>query len=255
MSLLAIVLALVPVAACGLAWKIFREAQNLRTRFSGITDIEKEIAQWGQKLEALKHERDVLVIENNERRARLAAEYEDALGTYKRLKQEVGGLEESLEDLSFGLYKPHFTFSTPEEFKTALIAVRDKAKLAVREGRAAYCPISWTVHNNAREGAKMVKQNAKLMLRAFNGECEAALADVSWNNITRMEERIRRAFEAINKLGEVIQLSITPEYMGIKLDELRLAFEYEQKKYQEREEQRRVREELREEDRASTPGS
>jgi hypothetical protein len=251
MSVLSSVLTLVACAATALAWKFFREAQNLRNRFSGITDIEKEISYAGQKLEGLKRERDLLVNENDAQRAKLSGEYEEALNTYKRLKQEVGALEENLEDLSFGLYKPHFNFSTPEQFKTALTAIRDKAKLAVREGRAAFCPISWTVHNNAREGAKMVKQNAKLMLRAFNGECEAALADVSWNNITRMEERIRKAFDAINKLGEVIQLSITPEYLQIRLDELRLAFEYEQKKYQEREEQRRIREELREEERAS----
>jgi len=251
MLLLTIALALVACIVSGVAWKFFRESQNLRSRFSGVIDVAKEIADAGQKLETLKQQCDLLVAENNERRVKLSAEYEEGLGTYKRLKQEIGTLEENLEDLSFGLYKPHFTFSTPEEFKSALTAIRDKAKLAVREGRAAFCPISWTVHNNAREGAKMVKQNAKLMLRAFNGECEAALADVSWNNITRMEERIRKAVEAINKLGEVIQMSITPEYLNIKLEELHLAFEYEQKKYQEREEQRRVREELREDERAS----
>jgi hypothetical protein len=251
MLFLSVALALIAFVVTGLAWKFFREAQNLRSRFSGVTDVDKEIAYAGQKLETLNQERELLVTENNERRAKLTAEYEEGLSTYKRMKQEISALEENLEDLSFGLYKPHFTFSTPEEFKTALSAIRDKAKLAVREGRAAFCPISWTVHNNAREGAKMVKQNTKLMLRAFNGECEAALADVSWNNITRMEERIRKAFEAINKLGEVIQLSITVEYLNIKLDELRLAFEHEQKKYQEREEQRRIREELREEERAS----
>lgn len=251
MSLLSIPLGLAALVAAAFAWKFFREAQNLRARFSGITDVEKEIGYAGRKLEALKQERDVLVNENSDRRAKLSAEYDEALNTFKRLKQEIGALEQNSEDISFGLYKPHFTFSTPEDFKTALTAMREKAKLAVREGRAAFCPNNWTVNNNAREGARMVKQNVKLMLRAFNGECEAALADVSWNNITRMEERIRKAFEAINKLGEVMQTSITTEYLNIKLDELRLAFEYEQKKYQEREEQRRIREELREEERAA----
>ncbi len=97
----------------------------------------------------------------------------------------------------------------------------------------------------------MVKHNMKLILRAFNGECEGALADVSWNNVTRMEERIRKSFEAPNKLGEVLQVSITISYLQLKLDELHLAFEYEPKKYSDHEEQRRVREELREEERAA----
>ena len=32
----------------------------------------------------------------------------------------------------------------------------------------------------------MVKQNIKLVLRAFNGECEGARADVSWNNVAKI---------------------------------------------------------------------
>jgi multidrug efflux pump subunit AcrA (membrane-fusion protein) len=235
----------------GVAWHFFTNARQLRDRFAGITDIEKEQLYAAQKLEALKQERELAVKENDDRRSKLKAEYDEALATYKRLKQEVQLLEENLEDISFGVYKPHFAFGAPDEYKAALVAVRDKARAAIKEGQAAVCPRSWSVEGDAREGAKMVKKNIKLMLRAFNGECEGALADVSWNNVTRMEERIRKAFEAINTLGEVLLISITQSYLQLKLDELHLAFEYEQKKYQEREEQRRIREEMREEERAA----
>jgi hypothetical protein len=34
------------------------------------------------------------------------------------------------------------------------------------------------VGDSQKEGARMVKQNIKLILRAFNGECEGARADV-----------------------------------------------------------------------------
>ncbi|MGH9426912.1 MAG: DUF4041 domain-containing protein, partial [Terriglobia bacterium] len=101
-----------------------------------------------------------------------------------------------------------------------------------------------------RQGARMVKLNEKLLLRAFNGECEAAVADVSWNNVTKMEERLRKSFEAINKLGEVLTVSVTQEFLGLKLDEVRLTYEYEEKRHQEREEQRRIKEQIREEERA-----
>ena len=96
----------------------------------------------------------------------------------------------------------------------------------------------------------MAKQNMKLVLRAFNGECDGAVANVSWNNITKMEERIRKACDAINQLGTVFQVSITQEFLRLKLDELRLTHEYEEKKHQEREEQRRVRDQIRDEEKA-----
>jgi hypothetical protein len=73
---------------------------------------------------------------------------------------------------------------------------------------------------------------------------------VSWNNVIKMEERIRKSFEAINKLGDVEKISVTPEYLKLKLDEIRLTHEYEEKRQQEREEQRRIRAQIREEERA-----
>lgn len=94
----------------------------------------------------------------------------------------------------------------------------------------------------------MTKQYTKLMLRGLNGESDAAVANVSWNNIERMQERVRKAFDAINQLGSTMQMSLTPEFLNLKLDELRLTHEYEEKRNEEREELRRRRAEDREEE-------
>ncbi len=65
-----------------------------------------------------------------------------------------------------------------------------------------------------------------------------------------MEERLRKSCDAINQLGTGLKVSITSEFLRLKLDELRLTHEYEEKKYQEREEQRRIREQIRDEEKA-----
>jgi hypothetical protein len=159
-------------------------------------------------------------------------------------------LEENLEYISFGIYKQHFTYQTPEEYKIALEHLRECERELVHQGRAAVCPIQWTVGNSKSDGSRMVKQTQKVLLRAFNGECEASIADVLWNNIGRMEERIRKSFGAINQLGQVMKIAITEEYCNLKLRELHLAHEYQEKRHQEREEQRRIREQIKEEERA-----
>jgi hypothetical protein len=89
-----------------------------------------------------------------------------------------------------------------------------------------------------------------MMLRAFNGECDATIARVKWNNVQTMELRIMVSFNAINKLGESHNILIQQEYRDIRIKELRLAYEYQEKVYEEREEQRRIREQIREEERA-----
>lgn len=88
------------------------------------------------------------------------------------------------------------------------------------------------------------------MLRAFNGECEGFIADVEWNNVYRMEDRLNKSFDAINKVYEKQGITISEEYKELKLNELRLAYEYKLKKHEEREEQRAIREQMREEETA-----
>lgn len=181
---------------------------------------------------------------------KLTAEYDQSHAVYLRLKRELELLQDQSEDISFGLYKPSFSFETPEAYKQALDQVWEEQKALVKRDLATSCPHEWTVGGSKVEGKRMQKQLAKLMLRAFNGEAEGAVARVTWNNMTRMEERIRKAFEAINALGTVVGVSITQAYADLALKELRLTYEYEQKKRAVAEEQREIRERLKEEERA-----
>lgn len=94
----------------------------------------------------------------------------------------------------------------------------------------------------------MTKHYSKLMLRAFNGECNGVIAKVSWNNIDTMEARIKKSYEAINKLGSHHEIIITKDYFDLKLQELKLEFELQEKLYQEKVEQRKIKEQMREEE-------
>jgi hypothetical protein len=96
----------------------------------------------------------------------------------------------------------------------------------------------------------MTRRYINLTLRAFNGECDSLISKVRWNNIKRFEERISKAFTAINKLGKSNNTFITDKYLKLKLDELHLVYELAHKKYQEKEEAREIRAGQREEERA-----
>jgi hypothetical protein len=65
-----------------------------------------------------------------------------------------------------------------------------------------------------------------------------------------MEARINKAFEALNKLGSTNKISITDYYRDLKLEELWLEFELQKKIQAEKEEQRTIREQMREEEKA-----
>lgn len=116
-----------------------------------------------------------------------------------------------------------------------------KAKTAVT------CSTEWTVGESKAEGKKMVNRAIKLTTRAFNNECEAAIANVRWNNIEKMQERIHKAADDINKLNESNHVYIDRKYVDMKMQELWLAYEYQEKVKEEKEEQAEIRRQMREE--------
>jgi rubrerythrin len=146
-----------------------------------------------------------------------------------------------------GLYEPIFHFASPDDYKRRLIEVRDRQSAMVRDDQAVSCGAPW-MGDHRREGEQLQRQVAKLLVRAFNAECDAVTAKVTWNNVARMIERIKHAFDAINKLGRAMHLELAAPYRELKLDELRLEYEVEQKRRDQLEEQRAIREQQREED-------
>jgi len=219
-------------------------------RYKDIIDIDSEVSKRKTDLDILVSKLSELEKGYKEKDSALNQDYLKHKAIYENLRKEISLLEENLENISYGLYKPHYDYKTSEEFKQKLEEIINRQKQAIKNEIATYCPVKWEVGGSKTEGAKMTKHYSKLMLRAFNGECDAAIAKVRWNNIGNMEARIEKAYEAISKLGATHQIIITKDYFDLKLQELRLEFELQEKLYQEKEEQRKIREQMREEEKA-----
>lgn len=166
------------------------------------------------------------------------------------LRSQLESVENAIEIQSFGFYRPRYNFVTAEEYKSRLKEVREQQKALIKGERAAHCPTKWTVGGSEAEGRKMIRSLSKLILRAFNGECDAAIATVRYDNVLKLEERLKKTFEEINKLSASNHISITTEYYEAKLDELHLVHEHQEKVHEEKEAQREIRERLRDEQKA-----
>lgn len=92
----------------------------------------------------------------------------------------------------------------------------------------------------------MVTDTQKLLLRAFNNECDTIVSKVKYTNFDASLDRIYKSAETISKLGTVLGISVNQKYLALKVKELRLAFEYQQKKQEEKEELKAARTEQRE---------
>lgn len=162
-------------------------------------------------------------------------------------KSQIITLDDKILVQSFGLYEPKFDFSNSEKYKEMLDFVREQQANMIRNKTAATGSTDWTVNGDAAKGKRMVQDMQKLLLRAFNSECDSAISKVKYNNCDTMVKRIETSCEAISKLGKIMGIRISDDYLRAKFDELNLALEWQMKKHEESERLKELRAEQREE--------
>ena len=198
--------------------------QELVQRTSHILDAEQSAKQTRQLLQGLQHQ------------------YNATLARHKELLETIAAMEEDEELIECGIYKPAYSFDFSTEYKLKLDNIRSLQKQKVKDKAAV---------TTGRSGGKVeVNRLVKLILRAFNGECDALASKLTWKNISKTLEQVGRTAQAINKLVESHEVEITSEYINLKLSEMKLLHEYQEKKQAELEEQRAIREQMREEEKA-----
>lgn len=162
------------------------------------------------------------------------------------LKSQIVVMDDEILFQDFALYKPKYDLCNSDEYKECLKNIREQQKLLIKNNNAVSGDMSWTVNGSQSQGNKMVKDMQKLLLRAFNSECDEVIGKVKYNNIEASEKRIRTSCDSISKLGKMMHIVITKPYYDLKIQELYLAFEYQQKKQEEKEAMKEARAEMRE---------
>lgn len=162
-------------------------------------------------------------------------------------EKQIVKLCDDIELQEYGIYQPRYDFANSLDYKLKLEKIRDEQKSLILKSRAVSGSIDWTVNGSRSQGAKLAKDMQKLLLRAFNSECDDIIEHVKYNNYESSKKRIDKSYEMINKLGRVTGTFISESYYKLKLDELHLALEYRLKKQQEKDEQKEIRARMREE--------
>lgn len=242
----------------------------------GLFDMAKG-SQYKAELDALREKYDALEasitpemrdslslrkeIENLKRaQADQQAQIEHLDSVISSKRNEISSLDETISEKNnqivwmddeilvqqFGLYKPQFDFASSLDYKEALEDIRASQKNLIKNGVAVTGNTNWQVNGDVKKGRKMVADTQKLLLYAFNLECDELVSKVKYTNFDASLEKMRKSAEKISKLGITMGISITQQYFTTKTKELRLAFEYACKKQQEKEEQRAARAEQRE---------
>lgn len=161
-------------------------------------------------------------------------------------KKEIVVLDDEILVQEYGLYNPRYSFANALGYKEKLAVIRSKQKELIKNKGAFTGNPNWTVNGGISKGKKMVSDTQKLLLRAFNNECDELVEKVKYSNIDASLNKMKKSAETISKLGVIMGISITTAYLNLKIQELQLAFEYQVKKQEEKEESRALKAQERE---------
>ena len=233
--------------------------------FSGavymLVDKLKVIKQMNQELDAYKahqaqadqiiSEHDQIISEAHNKAAaegrRLIAlidECNKAEAVNQELNNKNAALQETIELTNMNFYKPHYNFEKSLDYERALSNNRNAQKSLIKTGKAVIAEI----HENYNK--KVSNVLVKLLLRTFNSESDLLIQNVDYKNVVVYENRLNNSFEQLNKLTLHFNVMISNEFLKLKIEELRIYHEFQEKKQAEAEEQRQIKEIMREEIRA-----
>ncbi|MBL1057948.1 DUF4041 domain-containing protein [Ligilactobacillus salivarius] len=219
--------------------KLNRKKEKIEIIINSKQDVLKEITSeldnYGEKVSLKKS------IENDKKElSKLHQQIDD-------LKKQVISYDDQINIESYGLYTPHYSFTSSPEYKEKLDNIRALQRSMIKNNKAGLITHQMLFNNSVAEGKKMQRENIKQLIRTFNVECEAAINKATISNMSRIEQRIKKSFETLNKLNERNLIVLSKRYLNLKLDELHLSFEYAQKKEEEKEILREEREKEKEE--------
>ena len=215
---------------------------KLKRKYKPVVDAELKskniMDETFTQLESIKNEIKILKKSYNEKKS-----------IYDGLNTEIKKIQDTLENSEICLNDYEFSFRDSEEYKVKIEENLGKQKELVRDKQAIACETQWTVGESVKSGRKMINESLKTTLRAFNSECDMIISRVSWRNYQASIEKIKKSFLFYNNYNETLNIKISQNYLKLKLEALRFVFEEEEKRKQEKEAQREIRERIKDEER------
>ncbi|MGB0550662.1 MAG: DUF4041 domain-containing protein [Limisphaerales bacterium] len=210
----------------------------------------KERLMWAmQQAEHLQSDAEQLVELAKQNAEDIAGEAYEALDKKELLDQQIIAIENTIHGYGDRYVVPSQSVldELAESYEHAeagvqLAAARSKSKSMVTQQQAASCDYNEVEFNEAA---------VRFVIGAFNGRVDAILAKSKHDNFGTLKQKISDVFNLINLNGVAFgKARIEASYLQSRLQELQWAVAVHELKKKEREEQRLIKEQMREEERA-----
>lgn len=223
---------------------------QIRREKSEVNQAGKETLAKAEQRLADAHAAASQIIDGAKARAEeIAGDAYAAMNRAKEFQDTANALKNIIEGYGDRYIIPTYSLldNLAEEFGYTeagqkLKEARDLTRSMILTSRAADCDYA---EANRKETA------IRFVLDAFNGKIDSILSRTKADNHGKLAQEIKDAYSLVNNNGRAFRNArITEEYLSARLDELRWAATTQALKDKERDEQRALREQMREEEKA-----
>jgi hypothetical protein len=239
---------------------------------SNLAEIKQRVAQEENRLEqllTLEKRESSLLKDIQSQEIRLQAEVSKFAQNKGQIENEISLLNQKRTDLNtqvaqlmskIDLYSrldeytrvghfemPQYLYDTSVRYQSEIKEIREQQKKLIREKKAVTYPEDFMICTEKFLNKRILDGQAALMLSAFNIDCDLLIEKVSPSNLDRTLEQIEKKAEQLEKNCATLRCGFNIDYVELKFEECKLQFEYTLKKQEEQEEQRLIREQMKEE--------
>jgi hypothetical protein len=204
-------------------------------RGAGSDSLEKDLRELRTAVQQAQHEE-----------SRLRDSAQETQGLLEQLQSDLVETREMAILQEVGVYEYAHPLEDALAYKDALDALKVRIRAAAKAD-AVSCQVDWAVNGSVKEGQKLGRDIARLMLRAYNTEADNAVRSVKPHTRDAVKNRLTKTRDTIGKLGALLHIAISADYHRLRLEEVDLTADYLMRVEVEKEEARAERERLREE--------
>lgn len=167
------------------------------------------------------------------------------------IKQDLSIYQPVINFLNVGfIEEPKYLFDTSERFKEEIKYIREQQKKLISQKKAIIIPKTIALTSNKTYINKVLTGQVKLMLKAFNVECDNLMLMLKPSNYAKILERIEKSATDLEKTTLSLKCGFEKEYIELKFKECELQYQFKLKEEKEKEEQSAIKEQMKEEQKA-----
>lgn len=144
-------------------------------------------------------------------------------------------------------YKYLVNAPVSDQIKSKLEKVKEKQKSLILKGKGFKIKEFILWNDSLASGKARQNRHGKFLITAFNAEVDNIISNTTARNFASSAKKIEKWFDRINKSGKDSYVELSRDLLALRLEEQRHFFEFKYKKEMELDEQRYMRETLREE--------